>query len=309
MIGSVADPGFEARARLAALDWLRHHSAGSGDETVRRDELMRGITVDGRRLPLIDLQRGIRKPAGFEAALAITTTYTRPGQAPPYADEEGADGLTRYHYRADARGEPENAALRAAMAQRVPVIWFVGVAPGVYLPRWPVYVVADDPVARTFSLALDDEQYALLEPATQLVAERAYSSVITRRRLHQPLFRARVLSAYETHCAVCRLEIPGLLDAAHIVGDRREAGDPVVPNGLALCKIHHAAFDLDILGIRPDLVVEVNQRTLEQVDGPMLEHGLKDRHGQRLMWIPKQRVSRPDRERLERRYEEFRAAS
>jgi putative restriction endonuclease len=308
MIRSVADAGFEARARLAALDWLRERSAVTGEETVRRKELMQGVTVDGRRLALIDLQRGIRKPAGFESALAITTTYTPPGQAPPYADEEGADGLTRYHYRADARGEPENAALRAAMRLRVRVIWFVGVAPGVYLPRWPVYVVADDPVARTFSLALDDDQVALVDPSTEQVAERAYSSAITRRRLHQPLFRARVLSAYETHCAVCRLEIPGLLDAAHIVGDRLESGDPVVPNGLALCKIHHAAFDLDILGIRPDLVVEVNRRTLEQVDGPMLEHGLKDRHGQRLMWVPRRQVSRPDRDRLERRYEEFRAA-
>jgi putative restriction endonuclease len=141
-------------------------------------------------------------------------------------------------------------------------------------------------------------------------ARRRYSHQITRQRLHQPLFRARVLSAYEEHCAVCRLDLPALLDAAHIVSDAHPGsdGDPVVPNGMALCKIHHAAFDLDILGVRPDLVVEVNRGVLDRIDGPMLEHGLKDRHRQPLMWVPKQRVSRPDRARLERRYEAFRLA-
>ena len=175
---------------------------------------------------------------------------------------EGPDGLLRYRYRADARGEAENAALRQAMAERVPLVWFVGVAPGVYLPRWPVYVVGDDPAQQAFTLALDQEQAALVGPSGQVLVQREYATAITRRRLHQPLFRARVLAAYETHCAVCRLELPGLLDAAHIVGDARDGGEPVVPNGLALCKIHHAAFDLNILGVRPDLVVEVNREVL-----------------------------------------------
>jgi hypothetical protein len=34
-----------------------------------------------------------------------------------------------------------------------------------------------------------------------------------------------------------------LLDAAHILPDGHPKGEPVVPNGLALCKLHHAAFD------------------------------------------------------------------
>ena len=204
-------------------------------------------------------------------------------------------------------GEAENAALRQAMHEQLPLVWFVGVAPGVYLPRWPVYVVGDDEAEQAFTLALDQEQASLVGPSGQVLVQREYATAITRRRLHQPLFRARVLAAYETHCAVCRLELPGLLDAAHIIGDSRDGGDPVVPNGLALCKIHHAAFDLNILGVRPDLVVEVNREVLQIHDGPMLEHGLKDRHGQKLMWLPRQRVSRPDRDRLEQRYAEFRA--
>ena len=55
---------------------------------------------------------------------------------------------------------------------------------------------------------------------------------------------------------VCRLRHWELLDAAHILPDKHPLGEPVVPNGLALCKLHHAAFDADILGVRPDLRIE-----------------------------------------------------
>jgi len=79
-------------------------------------------------------------------------------------------------------------------------------------------------------------------------------------------------------------------------------------NGLALCKIHHAAFDTNILGIRPDLVIQVQARVLREIDGPMLRHGLQEMDGERLT-IPRSRASQPDRHRLETRYEEFRAAS
>ena len=77
---------------------------------------------------------------------------------------------------------------------------------------------------------------------------------------------------------------------------------------LSLCKIHHAAYDANILGVRPDLVVEVAPHLLEEVDGPMLTHGLQGMGGTRLL-IPRERVARPDPERLEDRYEQFRAAS
>ncbi len=114
--------------------------------------------------------------------------------------------------------------------------------------------------------------------------------------------------AYRTTCSVCRLRHGELLDAAHIVGDKQEHGDPVVPNGLALCKIHHAAFDANILGVRPDYVVEVRADVLAEIDGPMLKYGLQENHGGSL-FVPRSPAERPDPERLEVRYEEFRRAS
>jgi predicted restriction endonuclease len=52
----------------------------------------------------------------------------------------------------------------------------------------------------------------------------------------------------EQKCAVCSLRHGELLDAAHIIGDGKPDGIPIVPNGLSLCKIHHAAYDTNLLG-------------------------------------------------------------
>jgi putative restriction endonuclease len=99
-----------------------------------------------------------------------------------------------------------------------------------------------------------------------------------------------------------------LLDAAHILPDQHERGDAVVPNGLAMCKIHHAAYDANIIGIRPDRIVEVRDDVLTEVDGPMLRHGLQEMHGSAI-YLPRLRRDQPDPSRLEERYEQFRSAA
>jgi putative restriction endonuclease len=81
----------------------------------------------------------------------------------------------------------------------------------------------------------------------------------------------------------------------------------VVPYGLALCTIHHSAYDADIVGVRPDLVVEVRHDVLVETDGPMLRHGLQEMAGVRLLQ-PRERAARADVAALEERYEQFRAA-
>ena len=61
---------------------------------------------------------------------------------------------------------------------------------------------------------------------------------------------------------MCRLRHEELLDAAHILPDMHPLGQPIVPNWLALRKLHHAAFDVNIVGARPDLVIEIRQDVL-----------------------------------------------
>jgi putative restriction endonuclease len=151
--------------------------------------------------------------------------------------------------------------------------------------------------------ALTDE----LGPAIAEDARRAYYRSITKRRLHQALFRERVLHAYRRACAICNLRHIELLDAAHILPDSHPRGAPVVRNGLALCRLHHGAFDTNILGIRPDSVVEVREAILREHDGPMLQHGLQAVNGMSLR-PPRTLHDQPDVAILEERYELFRQA-
>jgi putative restriction endonuclease len=173
-----------------------------------------------------------------------------------------------------------------------------------------VFVVGDDPGSLAFTVAVDDPQ--VLDNDVTIdehdEARRRYVTRLARKRLHQVAFRQRVIRAYRDSCAVCRLRHVELLDAAHILPDGHPRGEPVVPNGLALCKLHHAAFDRHIMGVRPDLVVEVRDDILAEVDGPMLIHGLQDVHGAPLLIIPRANRQRPDVEFLAERYELFRRA-
>ena len=293
----------QLRLRREAMAWLtvRTHD---GAMTISREELG-DFRFDGEPFALIDRQRGIRSPAGWGCALSIMTVW-RPENAPrPYDDGDGPDGLIRYMWRGQDAEHPENRALRAAMRADVPLIWFVGVGPGSFEPRYPVFLLDEEVERRRFRLDLDVAR-GLVSAGTPVEEHlRRYIIRETRQRLHQPVFRAQVLRAYEIRCAVCSLGHAQLLDAAHIVPDSHEAGIAAVRNGMAMCKIHHAAYDAGILGIRPDLVVQVRADLLTEIDGPMLRYGLQERHGERLMTVPRARRERPDADLLAQQYEHF----
>lgn len=95
-----------------------------------------------------------------------------------------------------------------------------------------------------------------------------------------------------------------LLDAAHIVPDKEEAGIAAVTNDISLCKIHHAVYDQNFLGISPDYEVNINHSLLEEVDGPMLKHGFQEMHKTKLN-LPRREENFPDKEKLEIRFEQF----
>ncbi len=203
----------------------------------------------------------------------------------------------------------ENVGLRLSMQRQVPLIYFHGVVPGLYVAEWPVYIVGDDPRQLTFTVSVEERRFATLgsmPPASEETEiRRRYVTRVFRQRLHQREFRERVVRAYQHHCAVCRLRRNELLEAAHIVADADPLGVPSVPNGVALCTLHHAAFDRDVIGITPDYIVEVRADVLNETDGPMLIHGLQGFHGARLL-VPARTSSQPDRQLLEQRYQRFR---
>lgn len=294
---------FDRRARIEAMAWLTIRTNDGRDAISTQD--LADFTLDGEPFLLKDRQQGIRKPAGFDAAFSIQTVYRADGQERPYADDVGSDGMLRYKWRGTDPGLYVNVALREAMNRKVPLIWFFGVGVAMWKPIYPVYILAEEPSQHQF--VVDPDVARSLVQTGSVIEEnlRRYVVAETRRRLHQPVFRAKVMRAYETRCAVCSLRHSELLDAAHIVPDGVDGGEPVVRNGLALCKIHHAAFDARILGITPNSEVHIRPDLLSEIDGPMLRHGLQDLHGHQLMAVPRARNERPDRDRLDWAYQRF----
>lgn len=297
------DSGTDARLRAEAMAWLRMRTH-DGAIPLTRDELG-DFTFDGEPFRLISTQTGIWKPAGMAAALSI-----RRGEHSPYADGVGPEGLPRYDWQGRDPEHSDNRALRAAKDAQLPLIWFFHVGPSTYQAVFPVYLLREEPEQRRFVVVVHDGIRELAPLASPVETElRRYLLRQTRQRLHQPVFRATVLLAYGGACAVCRLRQPQLLDAAHIVADAADEGQPVVSNGLAMCKIHHAAYDARILGVRPDYMVQIRGDILLEKDGPMLHYGLQARHGQRLMAVPRVPRERPDPARLAATYQEFLAAA
>lgn len=80
-----------------------------------------------------------------------------------------------------------------------------------------------------------------------------------------------------------------------------------MPNGIAMCAIHHRAFDALVVGVTPNYAVEVRRDVLTEHDGPTLQHSLQGIHGTTLL-LPTRTDQRPDRALLEERYDRFRAA-
>ena len=264
-----------------------------------RAELSDFDVGDGTRRRLMDTSKGIWNPRDLNATLSIVSSPDG-----PYDDREVEGGYFRYDYRAGS-AEGDNTKLRRAKELGLPLILLRKIG-NAYVPIFPVFVIDDDQERRQFVIAVDEALRILSRPAELSPLERRYAEQITRRRLHQAMFRGMVVRAYEVRCAVCRLRHGDLLDAAHITADSEEAGLAIVTNGLSLCKIHHAAYDRQLLAITPTYRVEINQALLDEVDGPMLKHGLQEMHGQTIQ-LPTRNAEHPDRDRLAARYDLFRA--
>lgn len=289
----------ELEQRQQIFDALATVVAESG--VVTREQLST-FPVGGTTVRLIDQSRGIWNPRSMAATLSVVSSPDG-----PYADRDVQGGLFRYDYRAGSI-EGDNTKLRRAHELGLPIILLRKIENGVYVPIFPVYVVGDDVAARQFTLAVHESLRFLAHVRQDSTLERRYAERIALHRLHQAEFRGRVLRAYATRCAVCSLRHGQLLDAAHILGDRQRGGEPVVQNGLSLCKIHHAAFDGNLLGISPTYEVRIDRRLLDEVDGPMLQYGLQAMHG-RVLELPARRRDWPDRDRLEQRWADFGRAS
>ncbi len=284
-------------------------------EQLTSEDLSLGFDFRGTRIPLINRQRGIFKPKEMKYLLSIRTVVPRSGARVWYDDQREAhqqiydgDEVVDYAFMGQNAEAADNRWLREAMVNRIPVIYFLGTAPGLYQPIIPTFIAGWDAekLKATLSFGLPGETRA--DPS-ESVAERRYALREVKTRLHQATFRAAVITAYGGRCALSGLPESRLLDAAHIAADSDERlGQPIVNNGLPLSRLHHVVIYVrTCIGIYPTQKIGGSQiGSMSVRDGPTLE-ALKTLNGGRLI-LPRRSQDYPDRERLAARYEAFRNA-
>jgi putative restriction endonuclease len=276
------------------------------------EHLAAGFTFRGERVPLINPRRGIFKPQRMRHLLSIKTVFPKTGAKVWYDDQRNVhrqiydgDETVDYAFMGEDPDAADNRWLREAWENQVPIIYFLGISPGRYQAILPAFISGWDRMAKSARVGFG--VVGASTPAREAL-ERRYALRLVKQRLHQASFRDAVIFAYRGRCALSGLPEPMLLDAAHIVSDGDEKlGHPVVPNGIPLSKIHHAAFDAHLIGIDPDFRVHVADRLRAQNDGPMLE-ALKALHLSSLH-LPGREKDKPDRDRLAQRFEVFKAAA
>lgn len=289
----------ELAIREDVFRWLDERMIDHGGYELSR-AVLSSYEYGGVRIPLLDRGKGIRNPIQLSSTLSIMTGWKKN----PYQDSEDESGWVTYDYRAGDGGD--NTKLVRAWANGDPLVYFRAVREGFYLPYYPIVIAENDPVRRHVRFPLDPGLGILGDPLSLSYTDiqRRYAASIVKTRLHQPVFRARVLHAYDGACTVCNLKHSELLDAAHIVPDADERGIADVTNGLAMCKLHHAAYDRSLMAVTPEYEIRINAQLLDEVDGPMLRHGLQEMHG-RTIRLPSNRNARPSPDLLAAQFANF----
>jgi len=291
--------------RVKIFNWL-NQVAILNDYVLDWRTLTKGFKIDDIPVPLIGA-KGIWKPKVLdEYPISITSV-----EQSIYSDKIVSEDEIEYSYRGIEISHPDNVGLRKALRDKIPLIYLHQLSKGFYYVAWPFLVVQDKPEELKFIISADSAD-AIYEASTNpsepdLVYRRKYQTRQVLSRLHQKSFREQVLNAYRSNCAICKLQHRSLLDAAHIIPDS-QGGLPEVQNGLSLCKIHHAAYDQNIIGINPDYIINVREDILEEIDGPMLKYGLQETNNQRLI-LPRKRNLYPNRDYLAQRFDNFSKAS
>jgi len=126
-------------------------------------------------------------------------------------------------------------------------------------------VVTDEP---------DQSQLANDEIIEQVSAPRKKAFQTVRLSLRDYSFRNRVLTAYGRRCAFCDLQM-NLIEAAHIVPVNMETSTDETRNGIALCTLHHKAYDVSLVTFDERYRLVTNPQYLEEMKEASLDGGMQ----------------------------------
>lgn len=297
----------DARIRLEAFAWLQKQQRYHGD-VLSAELLRKGFEIDGFIVPLMG-PSGIWKPKVLaDLPLSITTTWNN-----KYLDRVDNEDSFVYSFRS---GEHvQNTYLVRAAKRGIPLVYFHAVSKARYNCIYPAFITRVDEINREVLVQVGDikmpydlsGKYDLNEFGVRdsgVNAIKSYRTVEAKARIHQQKFREIVLLAYSRQCACCGFRHDEMLDAAHIIEDHRETGNPIVQNGLALCSLHHRAFDRNFIGIDSTYHITVRPDLMREKDGPTLE-GIQNLNGNLLRVRPRSKMEWPDTDALEQRFKQF----
>jgi len=155
------------------------------------------------------------------------------------------------------------------------------------------------------TLVADSQRLLLTLPAEIVPLEQEEMPIISRpdgpterlatvlTRLCQSFFRKAILSSYESSCCICRLDLPPLLVASHIVpwsANKESRSDP--ENGLCLCALHDKAFDRGLISLKTSLEIMVSP-TIKSSKSEFAKYTLQEFQDKR-MTMPRRFPPKPE---------------
>lgn len=93
-----------------------------------------------------------------------------------------------------------------------------------------------------------------------------------KQKVRDADFRDRIMTAYKCTCAMCSVQLK-LIDAAHIVPVDSPKSTDETNNGIALCALHHRAFDNGLVSFDSGYKIEINQPNLQKLAALGLDGG------------------------------------
>ena len=168
----MSDTDRDTLMRMAAFEHVRRLSEVYDHLTA--EELKPGFVFEGERIPLVNPQRGIFKPRQMKYLLSIKTVSPRPGARVWYDDQRD---VHRQIFE-----------VREAFETGIPLIYFLGIAPGRYKAMLPAFISGWDGNALKARVAFGvPEQDALVPPETALERRYALRGLCQVNRIHSEI--------------------------------------------------------------------------------------------------------------------------
>ena len=183
----------DAKIRMTAFEQVQR--LNDLYESLTANYLKAGFHYEGNRIPLVNPQRGIFKPKKMQYLLSIRTVFPTSGKKVWYDDQreihrriiESEDTLD-YAFMGQDPNAADNQWLLEAFKNQVPVIYFLGIAPGRYQAIIPAFISGWDPNALIAQVVFGlPNQDNISIP--QSIQERRYALRVVKQRLHQSSFR------------------------------------------------------------------------------------------------------------------------